>query len=98
MPKRFADRDQTKCSSQDCNFKSGQTVLKSCGKQAILEKEISYTKTPRSKVTVQIYDMLPRTFFMLPRVSRRLKRSALRYLTEFVKYFPNASRYLNAGN
>ena len=29
------DRDQTKCSSQDENLKSGQTVLKSCVKQAV---------------------------------------------------------------
>ena len=40
MPKRFAIRDQTKCSSQDGIFKPRQTVLKSCGKQAVLEKEI----------------------------------------------------------
>ena len=27
MPKKFADRDQTKCSSQDGNFKPGQTIV-----------------------------------------------------------------------
>ena len=43
MPKSFADRGQTKYSSQDGNFKLGQTVLKSCGIQAVLKK-ISYIK------------------------------------------------------
>ena len=59
MPKRFGDRDQTKCSSQDGNFKPGQTVLKGCGKQAV----ISYIKTPCSRDILQNNDMSPRKFF-----------------------------------
>ena len=35
MSKRFADRDQTKGTSQNGKFKPEQTVLKSSGKQAV---------------------------------------------------------------
>ena len=59
MARRFVDRDHTKCSSQDGNFKPRQTVLKSCGKQTARRN-----KNPLAVgVTLLNHDMLPGTFF-----------------------------------
>ena len=63
MPKRFADRDQTKLNLQDGNFKPGQTVLKGCGMQAVYEKEIFYIKTPCSRIILKNNDIKNRTSF-----------------------------------
>ena len=66
-------------SSQDGNFKPGQTLIKSCGMQAVYEKEIFKIKPLAAGLHVQNH-MSPRTYFHAASGVAQIKRSAFRYL------------------
>ena len=87
MPKRFADRDQTKC-SLDGFFKPG--CSKAVASKQSKRKKSPILKPPCRMVTMKNHDMSPKTFFMLSRASRRLKgpRSGTWQSYLFEKYFP----------
>ena len=78
MPKSFADRDQTKCSSQDGNFKPGTLCLKAvASKQAsILEGNLLYKNLLTVGLHCKSMIYYLEHFIMLHWASHKLKRFA----------------------
>ena len=81
MPKRFADRDQAKCSLPDSNLKAG-CAQKLWQASSLREGNLLYKNFLAVRLYCKFMICYLERFSVLPGALCRLKRSVFKYLAE----------------